>query len=428
MKKAYIISTGTELLLGSTIDTNSAFLGRKLTDIGIKVIGKSVVGDNREHLEEAFKLGLRSADLVISSGGLGPTRDDLTKEVACKVMGARMEIIEDEVKHLHEFFARRRRDMPESNIKQAMFPPESIILKNPLGTAPGMYLKKDNKVIILLPGPPREMENMYVQEVEPLLKKEFQLENNRAVSRIIKILGPGESQVEERLADVIDNAQGCSLALLAVDGEVHIKVTAEGEDIKDSRQMLEMITEKIKERLGDNIIGYDEETLSSIIAKLLVDKGKTIAVAESCTGGLIAKLITDLPGSSRYFWGSVTSYSNEAKKGLLNVKEETLVRYGAVSKETAVQMAQGLVDKYKVDVGLSTTGIAGPKGGTDKKPVGLVYIALADSNGCRVKEMRFVGRREAIRLLTAKTALDLLRRYLISGGKIDAGFYCHTCS
>lgn len=417
MKKAYIISTGTELLLGSTIDSNSVFLGKKLEDIGIRVVGKIIVGDNRDQIARAFKLGFESADLVIASGGLGPTKDDLTKEIACQVMGVKLEIVEEEVRRLQDFFARRRRTMPESNIKQAMFPPESVVLRNPLGTAPGMYLSKDGKVAVLLPGPPREMENMYINEVEPLLKKEFQLETRKAVSRIIKVLGPGESQAEEMLEDVIDDPRGCSLALLAVDGEVHIKVTAEGRDINDSQQILERVTEKIKDKMSDNVIGYDRENLSSAVAKLLMNKGKIVAVAESCTGGLLAKLITDLPGSSRYFWGSITSYSNEAKKILLDVKEETLARYGAVSKETAAQMAQALIHRYGVDIGLATTGIAGPDGGTAEKPVGLVYIALADNNCCNVKELHFTGNRETVRLLTAKTALDLLRRHLISGGK-----------
>jgi len=416
VKKAYLISTGTELLLGSTIDTNSIFLSEKLAEIGIKVIGKSIVGDSNEHIQDAFIIGLKSADIIISSGGLGPTKDDLTKEVACKVMGIKMEIVEEEVKRLEQFFARRKRDMPESNLKQAMFPPESIVLRNSLGTAPGMYIKKEDKIMVLLPGPPREMRNMYIEEVEPLLKKEFHLDTNRAVSRTIKVFGPGESQVEEMLADVLDEPLGCSLALLAVDGEVHIKVTAEGEDINGSQQILEMITRRINQKMGNSIIGYDDETLSSKIAEFLINEGKTIAVAESCTGGLLAKTITDLPGSSNYFWGSVTSYSNEAKKVLLNVNEETLEKYGAVSKEAAAEMAQALVEKFGVNFGLSTTGVAGPDGGTEKNPVGLVYIALADKHCCNVKEMRFVGDRDAIRMLSAKTAMDLLRRHLLSGG------------
>ncbi len=416
MKKAYLISTGTELLLGSTIDTNSIFLSKKLTEMGIRVIGKSVIGDNEEHLTTAFTVGLNSADIVISSGGLGPTKDDLTKEVACRVINCKMEIVEEEVRRIEKYFASRQRSMAKSNIKQAMFPPGSNILKNSMGTAPGMYLEKENKILVLLPGPPREMENMYIHEVEPLFKQKFYMGIKRPVIRTIKVFGPGESQVEEMLTDVFKNADGCSLALLAIDGEIHIKVTAEGEDINSSQEKMDVITRRINRIINNNFIGYDDETLSSKIAEYLKNTGKTVAVAESCTGGLLAKIITDLPGSSNYFWGSVTSYSNDAKKVLLNVNENTIEQYGAVSEETASEMAKAVVNKFGVDFGLATTGLAGPDGGIEEKPVGLVYIALAGQDFCRVKEMRFVGDRNSIRMLSAKTALDLLRRHLISGG------------
>lgn len=416
MLNACIISTGTELLLGSTWDSNCIFLSQRLNDLGIQVIARFTVGDNREQMKNAFENALKLADLVICTGGLGPTLDDLTKEIACEVAGCQMELVEEEVRRLQDYFSRRKRKMPEANLKQAMFPPEAKILKNLKGTAPGMYLKKNGKVLVLLPGPPREMQAMYLQEVETQLKKDFDLDNKHSTSCTIKVIGPGESQVDEMLIDIINNSHNYSLALLAIDGEVHIKVTAEGENTEHSKQILQEISQRIENTMGRYVFGHDEESLAGIIAELLVKTGKRLAVAESCSGGLLARMITDLPGSSRYFWGSVTSYSNEAKVKLLGVKEETLENYGAVSQETAEEMARGILKSSGCDYSLAITGIAGPDGGTREKPVGLVYIALAAQEDCKVKEMHFAGDREAIRMLSAKTALDMLRRHLQYGG------------
>ena len=416
MKKAYLISTGTELLLGSTIDTNSMYLSQKLRDLGIRVIGKSIVGDSEEYLTKAFMIGLESADIVIASGGLGPTKDDLTKEVACKVTGSKLEVLDAEVRKIEAYFANRHRKMAKCNIKQAMFPAQAAILENTLGTAPGMYLEKGEKVIILLPGPPREMKNMYAQEAEKLLKKKYYNETNTVVTRTIKVFGPGESQIEDILEEISADIGECSIALLAVDGEVHIKMTAEGRNIAHSRQIIEDFTKAIKYKIKNNFIGYDNETLFSVTAEKLITARKKIAAAESCTGGLLSKMITDLPGSSEYFCGSAISYSNEAKRMLLDIDEKLLSQYGAVSREVAVAMAESVVRKFGADYGLATTGIAGPGGGTDEKPVGLVYIALADKYKSKVKRMHFVGDRNSIRILAAKTAMDLLRRNLFSGG------------
>lgn len=412
MYKACIISTGTELLLGSTLDTNSVFLSQKLTELGFKVINKYTVGDNEEQITNAFTNALKLGDLVISSGGLGPTLDDLTKEIACKVTGCKMELVEEEVKRLKDYFTRRQRPMPDNNLKQAMFPPEAIRLTNINGTAPGMYLNKDGKVLVLLPGPPREMEAMYIIEVEPRLKNDFNLEEKRVARRTIKVFGLGESQVEDKLRDVLKEPRGFSLALLAQDGDINIKLTAEGNDLKHSRQILQEISDEIEKLLHYYIFGYDEDSLAGVVANILVKNGKTLSLAESCTGGLLAQMITDLPGSSECFWGSVTSYSNEAKVKFLGVKQDTLERYGAVSRETATEMAQGILKMSGTDYSLAITGIAGPGGGSDEKPVGLVYIALADKDGCTVKEMHFAGGRQSIRILSAKTALDMLRRRL----------------
>ena len=416
MLHACIISTGTELLLGSTMDSNCIFLSQKLSDLGVRVVARFTVGDNRAQIKNAFINAFKLSDLVICSGGLGPTLDDLTKEIACEVAGCQMELVEEEVKHLQEYFARRKRRMPEANLKQALFPREALILKNLKGTAPGMYLKKYGKVLILLPGPPREMQAMYLQEVKPLLKSDFNLDEKQSTSCTIKVMGPGESQVDEMLIDIINKPQGCSIVLLAHDGEVHIRVTAEGENCSASKQILREISGEIENTMDKYVFGHDEETLTGVVAQLLIGKGKRLAVAESCSGGLLAKMITDLPGSSQYFWGSVTSYSNEAKVKFLGVKEETLASYGAVSRETAEEMARGILSKAGCDFSLAITGIAGPDGGTREKPVGLVYIALATRDDCTVKEMHFAGGREVVRMLSAKTALDMLRRQLQYGG------------
>lgn len=415
MYKAYIISTGTELMLGSTMDSNSVFLSEQLAAAGVKVIGKSTVGDSAEYIRAAFENGVNMADIVISSGGMGPTSDDLTKEVACAVMGSEMIVFDEEVKRLEDFFRRRKRSMPECNLKQAMFPREAKILKNSRGTAPGMYLKKDGKVVILLPGPPREMQNMFSNEVEPLLKQDFPAVN-QAARKTIKVLGPGESQVEEMLGELMHAVDGYSLALLAQDGEVHIKITAEGKELLDSQEILAGVLKQIEEKMGKSIFGYDDDSLEAMVGDLISRQGKTLALAESCTAGLLAKMITDIPGSSRYFWGAVASYSNDAKMKLLGVRDATLREFGAVSSETAAEMVRGIIEKSGVELGLAITGIAGPDGGSEEKPAGLVYIALADAGSCWVKEMRFVGGRDAVRILAAKTALDLLRRYLLYGG------------
>ncbi|WP_054694704.1 competence/damage-inducible protein A [Syntrophomonas palmitatica] len=417
MKKAYIISTGTELLLASTMDTNSVFLSEKLAELGIRVVGKSVVGDNKEMIRKAFETGLDVADLVVSSGGLGPTLDDLTKEVACQVMGCEMILVEEEATRLREYFERRRKPMPESNLKQAMFPPEAVIVKNEMGSAPGMYLNKGGKTIVLLPGPPREMMPMFVKEIGPLLVRDVGPAADRVLMRCIKVIGPGESQVDEMLAEIIKEPRGCSLALLAKEGEVHIKVTAEGENRAGSQKILDEVCCRITDKMGDYVFTDNEEDdLVTVTAKLLLNRNETVAVAESCTGGLLSKMLTDVAGSSRYFWGSVTSYSNEAKELFLGVKKATLEKHGAVSRETAAEMARGIREKAQSTYGIGITGIAGPDGGSADKPVGLVYIALADARNCRVKEMHFAGGRDGVRMLSAKTALDFLRKS-ISGVK-----------
>ncbi len=410
MKNAYIISTGSELLSGAALDTNSIFIASRLQDMGIKVVGKITVGDNHDQLRRAFSMAAESADLIISTGGLGPTFDDLTKMAACELMDCKLVVRPEEEERLRNWFAKRQRPMPEINLKQAMFPPEAIVLANSKGTAPGMYLPKNGKTVILLPGPPREMQPMYLQEVEPLLHQEFAAHIPKTISKNIKTIGLGESNVEERLGELMNCPQGISMALLAVEGEIHIRLAAAAG--QEQSQSLNDFAGRIVERMGRNVFAFDDETLAGNTAGLLQSQGKTLAVAESCTGGLLGKMITDLPGSSRYFWGGVISYSNEAKERILGVKEGTLLQYGAVSPETAREMAAGVRRLAGTDTALAITGIAGPDGGSAEKPVGLVYIALAHAQGIEVKELRLGLGRDLIRILSAKSALDLLRRKL----------------
>ncbi|MCX5780496.1 MAG: CinA family nicotinamide mononucleotide deamidase-related protein, partial [Firmicutes bacterium] len=317
MHSAYLISTGSELLQGNKRDSNSSFLASQLMTLGIKIMGVITVGDDRESLKRAFQLAVASADIVISSGGLGPTFDDLTKIVACEVMDCRLESRPAEAERLQAYFAQRARPMPEINLRQAMFPSDAIALNNLEGTAPGMYLQKDQKTVILLPGPPREMISMYRNEVEPRLKEDFGANVPKLLTSTIKTLGLGESQIEERLGNLMKCPEAISIALLAVEGEVHVRLALATDDRNDRRRDLDDFSAQIAERLGRSVFAWDDETLVSRLASLLLGQGRTLAAAESCTGGLLSKMITDLPGSSQYFWGGVVTYSNQAKQRLL---------------------------------------------------------------------------------------------------------------
>ncbi len=411
MIKAYIVSTGTELLLGSTSDTNTEFLSRRLSQLGIHIQGRITAGDEGGAIRSAFEYGLERADMVISSGGMGPTGDDLTKAMACELMNCQPVLVQEEVERIQAYFARRGRYMPPANIKQAMFPPGAVILRNERGTAPGMYLKNGSKLIVLLPGPPHEMKTMYLKEVEPRLRVDYGLDDQGSVSRTLKVFGPGESQVEMLLGDLIEKPQGYNMALTVKAGEIYIGIQV-NQGLANQQQKLDEITEKVKEILGRNIFGMDNDTLPEVTVSLLKRQGKRIAAAESCTGGLLAKMLTDLPGSSDYFWGGIVSYSNEAKQVLLGVKEELLDRFGAVSPETAEAMVRGLLVRSGTEIGVAITGIAGPSGGSEGKQVGLVYIAVMHNGRCTIKEMRFGGQRDMIRMLAARTSLDIVRRIL----------------
>jgi len=412
MKTAYIVSTGTELLLGNTMDTNAEYLSRELSAMGFKVIGRTTVGDDREMIKRALRTGYELAELVVCTGGLGPTLDDLSREAAAEVLNLPLEHSEPEMERIRDYFARRRREMPDSNRRQAMFPAGARILVNRVGTASGFMVGQNGRTLVMLPGPPREMEAVFKEGLKPMLRDMIRRSERVVLTRTIKTMGLGESQVESLLAEVIADPEGCSIALLAKDGEVHIRVTREGASDSETERILDSVIGRMYGKLGDNIYGEGDETLPGVVVRLLCDKGNTVALAESCTGGLVAKMITDIPGSSAVLWGGTVSYSNDAKTRILGVSEETLKRYGAVSPETAREMARGMRNLAGSTFGLSLTGIAGPEGGTDEKPVGLVYLGMATAGGEETRELRLLGGRDGIRTLAAKTALDWLRRTL----------------
>ncbi len=411
--KAEIISTGTELLLGQVLNTNAQFLGQRLAKMGINVFFQTTVGDNPGRLTEVFNNALRRADLVILTGGLGPTSDDLTKETVAEALGLRMHVNESAMAHIEEFFRLRGRKMPEANRKQALIPEGAMLIPNKVGTAPGMIIETGNKTVVILPGPPVEMEPMFTATVEPYLGNKAGKEKAIIVSRVIRILGIGESSVEERIKDLVEQQSNPTIAFLAPRGEVLVRITAKAATGKAAEKMIAKVEKEIVKRLGGYIYGTDDESLEKVVAGLLKKHNVTLSVAESCTGGLIAKRLTDIPGVSQNFLYGVVTYSNESKVNMLGVAPEVLEKHGAVSEETALEMVRGIRQAGGSDIAVAVTGIAGPGGGTPEKPVGLVYIAFADYDTAIVQKYLFTGDREVIRWQSANVALNMLREYLL---------------
>ncbi|WP_058485404.1 competence/damage-inducible protein A [Defluviitalea phaphyphila] len=410
---AEILCVGTELLLGDIVNTNAQYIARRLADIGIEVYYQSVVGDNERRLHQAFELALKRSDIVITTGGLGPTKDDLTKETAAKIAGKEMVLDQESLKWIESYFKKLGREMTENNKKQAYFPQDAIIFHNDNGTAPGCAIEiDDNKKIILLPGPPREMKPMFENNVIPYLSK---LQEGVLVSKVLRICGIGESKTEELLKDIIITQSNPTIAPYAKTGEVTIRITAKASNKEEANNLIKPVERKIRTILGNNIYGEGENTsLESVVGKLLITSNKTISVAESCTGGLLAGRIINYPGISAVFKEGMVTYSNEAKIKRLGVKEDILKKYGAVSKETAEEMAIGIAKISNSDIGVSTTGIAGPSGGTKEKPVGLVYAGLYINGKVYSKKFNFRGDRQTIRERTVISVLDWIRRELLT--------------
>ncbi len=401
--KAEIIAVGTEILLGDILNTNAQYISKQLALLGIGVYYQTVVGDNENRLLNAFKLAFERADIVITTGGLGPTADDITKETGGKYFGLEMVENDDAVKNVSDYF--KGREMPESNKKQGLVPKGSAVFYNHNGTAPGCMIEKDGKTLIMLPGPPYETSPMFEEYVIPFLKKKS---NITIISKVLHLSGIGESAAAEKIADIMDKSENPTVAPYAKPAEMFFRVSARGKNEKDAENIMRPVIDEIYNRLGEYIYGEDECTLEEAVVKRLESKNLTIASAESCTGGLVAGRIINYPGASKVFVDGVVSYSNESKIKRLGVSEQTLEKYGAVSEQTAKEMADGIVKVLGADVGISTTGVAGPDGGTDEKPVGLVYIAVSVKGDTTVKKLNLKGSRNKIRDRVVTEVLTLL--------------------
>ena len=410
ISSAEILCVGTELLLGDIVNTNSAFLSSRLADLGLNVYRHTSVGDNPERLKKALVLALEDSDMVITSGGLGPTYDDLTKETVAEVFGREMELHQESLDRIKAYFEQTGREMTENNRKQAMMPKGAIVFRNDYGTAPALalYDKDRNKTVIMLPGPPNELVPIFNEEVAPYLNDR---RNTVLLSKNVNIFGMGESAVETALAGLMQSAKNPTLAPYCKVGEVRIRVTASAEDIATADSMCDAMIEKImKTEVGAFVYGVDADTLEKAVVTSLIDRGLTIACAESCTGGLIAKRITDVEGASAAFISGCVTYANEAKMKLLGVKSKTLQSFGAVSEQTALEMARGVRTELCADIGISTTGIAGPGGGTPEKPVGTVYVGISTADGDFVKKLSLssMKSRTYIRNVAVNNAFSLV--------------------
>lgn len=414
---AEILCIGTELLLGDIVNTNAAYLSQKLASLGISVYRQTVVGDNVERLKDALSEALSRADLVITSGGLGPTYDDLTKETVAAYFGREMHMDESVLSEIERYFTLRYGDlcrMTANNRKQALVPDGATVLKNPNGTAPGIAIEgEEGKTVMMLPGPPREFEPMVDAQVLPYLAKR---RGEVFFSRNIHIMGMGESAIENELKELMLTSLNPTVAPYAKDGECRLRITARASDKDRAAALCDEVVEKIRQTaVGEHIYGIDVEKIEKALVEALAEKGLTVSCAESCTGGLIAKRMTDVAGSSTVFKGGAVTYTNEIKEAILGVKHETLEAYGAVSEPVAAEMAENVRMRFGTDIGISTTGYAGPGGGNEKNPVGTVYIGISTKQGTRVTRFAFSGMRSRayIRTLAAGNALLLAFREIM---------------
>ena len=409
--QAEIVSVGTELLLGHTVNTDAAFLARELAAMGIDLYTVTTVGDNAERLGAALKEAMLRCDVVLVTGGLGPTLDDLTKKTLAGILGVPLVTDEACLKDLKEYFGSRY--MSANQTSQAMMPLGAHPLRNRVGTAPGVAAESlDGTLFLLFPGPPRELEPMFREEAVPLLEKKL---NAVLVSHMVRTFGMGEGQLAERLGELCRGKNPTAATYLSSGNEVFVRVTAKAENGEQAEKLLQPVLGSVQERLGDIVYGIDAASLEEVVVSMLLEQGKVLATAESCTGGLLAKRITDVPGASAVFRTGVVTYANEAKTQLLGVPEDMLAAHGAVSPQVAASMAEGVRTRYHADFGIGITGIAGPGGGSREKPVGLVWMALAAEEGTFVYAMRSQGRypgRSAVRHRAASQALDMLRRFL----------------
>ena len=407
---AEILAVGTELLMGEITNTDAQYLSERLAQMGIDVYRHSVVGDNHDRLFKALEEGFSRADMMIVSGGLGPTPDDLTKEVIAEYMEEPLVLDEESLERMKDYFKKSGHKMAESNIKQVMMPQNCIILPNDCGTAPGCIIQKNEKTVIMLPGPPSELKPMFENYVVPHLRE---MTEYIFYSKVYRLFGIGESAAAELLKDMMEKSTNPTVAPYAKTGEVRLRVTAKCTDEAEGEKIIAGTEHEIYDRVGKYIYSKNGKSLAETAVELLMEKGLTISTAESCTGGLAAKQITDIPGSSEVFKEGFVTYSNEAKTKYLGVKESTLKSHGAVSEETAKEMAEGLRKTTGADIAVSVTGIAGPGGGTEEKPVGLVYVGISVKAGTKVRKLNINGNRERIREVTCLNVFDMVRKTIL---------------
>ncbi len=407
------MAVGTELLLGQIVDTNSAYLSRRLAELGVDVYFKSCVGDNVRRVESTLQLALSRSDLVVVTGGLGPTDDDVTVAAVAEVIGRKLVYSAQVDSDIAEYFRKSGRQPTDNNRKQAMVIEGCTIIRNQVGTAPGQIVEDAGKTIVLVPGVPREMTWMMENTVIPYLRQKAQSAEGAVIrSRILRTAGIGESALVAEIEDILSSQTNPTIAPYASDGLVDLRITAKAPDDETARQMIDGVAEGVRSRLGGLIYSENDETLAEVVGRLLSAKAETIALAESCTGGLLGKLITDVPGSSQYFLGGTVTYSNESKTKLLGVQSEILERHGAVSRQCAAAMALGVKRLFGSSVSVSVTGLAGPGGGTATKPVGLVYAAVVRNGLLSTARLLLNGNRDQIRSRACVAILNLLRRVL----------------
>ncbi len=410
MIKAELITIGDELMYGHVLDTNAAFIGEKVAEAGIELAYHTTVGDQADNMINAIAQAMNRVDIVLTTGGLGPTHDDITKKIICKYFKRQLVFHEDILRELEKKYTAQGIKMPPINQNQALLPQGAKFLENKIGSALGIVIEEHGKTFVSMPGVPSEMKLMVTEQLMPLLKK---LASGQVIShRKLRTIGIIESAIFEKVKDLVEEKSIIEIAFLPSFRGVDIRLTAKAKDSAEAQKAIETLEARFAGRIGKYIFGYDNDELPEIIGKLLIDRQATIAVAESCTGGLLAKLFTDIPGSSEYFLGGVIAYANDIKIKILNVPAIVLERHGAVSVETARYMAEGVRQLTGATIGVSVTGIAGPNGGTSEKPVGLTYVGLSTPDGARVRDLHYGKDRERNRQRAAYSAMDVVRRYL----------------
>ncbi len=409
--KSQVICIGNEILLGHIKNTNASYISKNLSDVGIKTTRQLSISDDPEDIICSIKKSLMDSDVVVLSGGLGPTVDDLTLECISRALNKRLILRKEVANHIKRHFAKRKLNMPANNLRQAFIPEGARYILNNIGSAPGLIIPLQQKVLIALPGVPFELYPMFKKTILPYLIKRFR--PDRIIkSRVIKITGLPESKVNEKIEDILKISGSVQMGIYPHPEEITVKITVTEKSRKKADTVIKKIENKIKTRLKDYIFGYDDDRLEEIAGNLLLKRKMTLSIAESCTGGLLSSRITDTPGSSKYFRMGLVTYSNASKNKFLGIPLKTIREYGAVSKNIATLMAKNMRSLTKTDVGIGITGIAGPTGATKKKPVGLVYIALSSKRKTICKEFRFLGQRDIVKHKTTQMALDIIRKYL----------------